>query len=101
MQHIHLKQELNCLTKGKVLPKFSALVRFTPFIDSHGILHVGGRLHASFLSEEAKHSAILPRNSVLTTLIISDAHERTFHGETQLTSSFIREKFWILGGRAS
>lgn len=29
-----------------------------------------------------------------------DAHERTLHGGTQKTLSFIRNEFWILGGRS-
>lgn len=34
-------------------------------------------------------------------MIISDSHLRTMHGEVQLTLSFIRNEFWIIGGRAS
>lgn len=89
------------LSSGKSLPKTSSLVRLTPFIDSKGILRVGGRLGLSNLTYEAKHPAILPKKSTLTTLVISWAHLRSLHGGTQLTSSFIREEFWIIGGRST
>ena len=32
-------------------------------------------------------------------MVISEAHQRTLHGGTQDTLSFIRHEFWILGGR--
>ncbi|XP_043493624.1 uncharacterized protein LOC122518642 [Polistes fuscatus] len=61
---------------------------------------VGGRLQNSQLDEDSKHPAILPRQSKFTNLVISDAHARTMHGGTQLTLSYIRRTFWIIGGRA-
>ncbi|XP_011859873.1 PREDICTED: uncharacterized protein LOC105557285 [Vollenhovia emeryi] len=36
----------------------------------------------------------------LSSLIIAHAHQRTLHGGTQLTLSHIRQRYWILGGRA-
>lgn len=38
---------------------------------------------------------------MLTKLVISDAHLKSLHGGTQLTTSFVRNEFWILGGRTS
>jgi len=84
---------------SKTLPSSHPLLRLTPFIDSNGILRIGGRLQASLLTEEAKHPIILPKDSAFTTLVISDAHSRTFHGGTQATLTYIRQEFWILGGR--
>jgi len=92
--------EFNIIEQRGSLPSSHPLARLTPFIDSSGILRVGGRLQASSLTQDAKHPAILPRESPFTKLIISDAHIRSYHGGTQLTLCFIREEFWILGGRA-
>lgn len=47
----------------------------------------------------SKHLLILPKISSLTSLILSDAHVRSMHGGTQLTLSFVRQSYWILGGR--
>lgn len=33
-------------------------------------------------------------------LIIDEAHERMFHGGTQVTLNYIRRSYWIIGGRA-
>jgi len=99
-QHSTFNQELKILSKGNPLPRSNRLLRLTPFIDSNGLLRINGRLHFSSLSDNAKHPLILPRNSPLTSLIIADAHKRTLHGGTQITLSFIRNNYWIIGGRA-
>ena len=61
---------------------------------------MGGRLAHSLLDEDAKHSLILPAECHFTTLIISDAHQRTFHGGVQLTLATLRRQYWIVKGRA-
>ena len=82
------------------MPKNSSLLRLTPFIDHQGLLRLGGRLQRSFLPSSAQHPLILPRESPLTNLIITEAHQKTLHGGTQLTLSYIRNHYWIIGGRA-
>ncbi|XP_046417451.1 uncharacterized protein LOC124178259 [Neodiprion fabricii] len=67
---------------------------------SEGTLRAGRRLKHSLLQPEAKHPPILPRTLRLTALVISDAHSRTLHGGTQSTLSYLRQSYWILGGRA-
>ena len=39
---------------------------------------------------------ILPHNSLLTKLLISQAHITTLHGGTQLTLNYLRKNYWIL-----
>lgn len=82
------------------MPRSNHLLRLTLFLDSDGLLRVGGRLQSSLRQESAKHPLILPRNSLLTALIIANAHQRTLHGGTQITTSLIRINYWIIGGRA-
>lgn len=101
VQQCHFKQEIKILSQEKSLPRSNPLVRLTPFIDTAGLLRIGGRLQSSLLPFNTKHPLILPRKSAFTTLIISDAHKRTMHGGVQLTLSLIRNDFWIIGGRAS
>lgn len=82
-----------------MLPKSSSLIRLTPFVDSAGLLRIGDRLQQSLMPASAKHPLILPKLSPLTSLIIRDAHARTMHGGTQVTITFIRNNYWIIGGR--
>ncbi|XP_043485344.1 uncharacterized protein LOC122513137 [Leptopilina heterotoma] len=93
------QKERSVLLKGESLSATHPLARLTPFIDSQNLMRVGGRLNASFLPFNSKHPIILPRESPITQLIISDAHQRTWHSGTQLTLSYTRNEFWILGGR--
>ncbi|XP_011688837.1 PREDICTED: uncharacterized protein LOC105450601 [Wasmannia auropunctata] len=99
IQRFFFQSDLQLLFKGQPLSKSSPLVRLTPFIDSKGLLRVGGRLQFSSLSQDEKHPLILPKESALTLLIIRDAHLRTLHGGTQITLSFLRSEYWIVGGR--
>ncbi|XP_024875956.1 uncharacterized protein LOC112457263 [Temnothorax curvispinosus] len=99
VQQFSFSPELKILSQGHSLPKSNPLTKLAPYIDSNGLLRVGGRLQQSLLSNEAKHPFILPKESAFTTLIIDDAHSRTLHGGTQFTLSFIRQTYWIIRGR--
>lgn len=92
--------EIKLISNQQQLPRSNPLLHLTPWIDSQGLLRIGGRLQSAPLSTTSKHPLILPRNSVLTSLVISDAHVKTLHGGTQLTLSLICSEFWIIGGRA-
>ncbi|XP_071055128.1 uncharacterized protein [Onthophagus taurus] len=98
-QRIQFQQEIHDLKAGKPISKSSPLFRLTPFIDGNDILRITGRLRFASLDWDEKHPMIIPKTSHLTTLIIDSHHRRTFHGGTQLTLSYIRRRFWIVGGR--
>ncbi|XP_057338496.1 uncharacterized protein LOC130676359 [Microplitis mediator] len=92
--------EISSLSQGSTLKKSHCFTRLTAFIDQAGVIRVGGRLQNSALDTDSKHPAILPKDCLLSRLIISDSHLRTLHGGTQLTLSHVRKKCWIIGGRA-
>jgi len=100
IQNIHFHREIEILKKGEQLSKSSSLTKLTPFIDSTGLLRVGGRLQKADLPYDEKHPFILPRMSKFTTLVIAEAHLKTLHGGTQLTLAYTRLQYWIVGGRA-
>jgi len=99
-QAAHWKRELNFLSKGEAMSKGSLLIKLTPFLDTQGILRVGGRLKHSLLAYDAKHPVILPHGSHLTRLLVENFHRRTLHGGVQLTLGSIRQLYWIPRGRA-
>ncbi|XP_068991476.1 uncharacterized protein [Neodiprion pinetum] len=99
-QQVHFASEIRAISQGKALAKSHPLTRLTAWIDQTGLLRVGGRLQNAQLEEDAKNSPILPRESRITTLCISNAHTRTMHGGTQLTLNYVRRYCWILGGRS-
>ncbi|XP_043267664.1 uncharacterized protein [Venturia canescens] len=98
IQGAYFATELKILSVGQTLPKSYPFTRLTAFIDFHGTIRVGGRLKLSALQPESKHSAILPRDSPLTRLLISDAHTCTLHGGTQATLAFLRQRYFLFTG---
>lgn len=90
------REEIEALRENKQVKRSSTLKSLNPYIDSEGIIRVGGRLRHSNLNEESKHPMILDNKSKLTTLIVADAHQRTLHGGPQLMLAYLRTKFWIV-----
>ncbi|GFX80725.1 integrase catalytic domain-containing protein [Trichonephila clavipes] len=69
------------------------------FLDTDGIIKVGGRLKNSSLSPIQKHPILLPKSHHLTNLVIQHFHHINLHSEPQLTLCCIRQKFWIPSDR--
>lgn len=77
----------------------SQILALNPFLDSSGLVRVGGRISKSSLAFDQRHPILLPRKSHLTTLLIRYEHERNFHAGPQLLLSIIQAKYWIIRGR--
>ncbi|XP_076301647.1 uncharacterized protein LOC143219631 [Lasioglossum baleicum] len=99
IQREQFPTELEALTHGRSLSTKSSIMSLNPFIDSDGILRVGGRLHKAPIPIAQKHPILLASHS-LVDLIISQAHLQTLHGGVQLTLSTLRREFWILSARS-
>lgn len=61
------------------------LHHLNPFLDEHGILGVGGSLVHAALHPHVKHTAIIPRNSHISTLLIKHYHEQVYHQGRAMT----------------
>ena len=84
------------------LKKCGSLYRLDPFLDSNGILRVGGRLRRAIVSENVKHPVILPRKSHITYLILKHCHEETQHQGYGMTHNEVRQSgYWIIGGTSA
>ncbi|UYV76911.1 K02A2.6-like, partial [Cordylochernes scorpioides] len=99
IQSSEFKTEIQCCNQSKVLPSNSKLLSLNPFIDSSGILRVGGRLRKSNLQFNEKHPIILLHNHFVTELIVQQFHVEHLHSGLQLTLCAIRQKYWIPSGR--
>jgi hypothetical protein len=55
--------EYATLKAGKALPNKNRLIALTPFLDTHHIMRVGGRLDNSPYSYDTKHPIILSKLS--------------------------------------
>ncbi|GFV38819.1 integrase catalytic domain-containing protein [Trichonephila clavipes] len=77
-EQVFLAEIKSLQSKGVVSPN-SKLRNLNPFIDSDGLLRVGGRLSNSDLPYVNKHPAILPGNHNLTVQIIVHSHRKNLH----------------------
>ena len=57
--------EIVALKRGRAVGKRSPLHKLQPFLDPHGLLRAGGRLHQAQLPYTQRHPAILPKNVIL------------------------------------
>ncbi|XP_055714302.1 uncharacterized protein LOC129808548 [Phlebotomus papatasi] len=76
----------------------SRLFRLNPFLDSNGLVRVGGRIRRAHIQYDQKHPILLPQNHHITKLIAEEAHQETLRGETQLMLAHIRQKVWPIRG---
>ncbi len=66
-------EEICALKVNAPIKKRSQIYKLDPMLQD-GILRVGGRLHKAAMPQEAKHPAILSKNSVIANLILQHVH---------------------------
>ncbi|XP_015122818.1 uncharacterized protein LOC107045171 [Diachasma alloeum] len=71
--------ELRQLSEKKEVDRKSKLSKLNPFLDSHGIIRVGGRLQAADIPYSQKHPVVLPKKEFVSELIIRDMHREQAH----------------------
>ncbi|XP_026741350.1 uncharacterized protein LOC113503524 [Trichoplusia ni] len=91
-----LSNTLEELRKNEMCEKGS-LKSLNIFLDSKGIIRVGGRLEMAQLNYDRIHPILIPKESFLTNLLIAEAHAKTMHGGPQMMLTYLRAKYWILG----
>ena len=86
-------------SSAKKALKGSQLYRLDPFLDSHGILRVGGRLRRAQMEYNEKHPIVLPKCHYVSQLIAKHYHHEVHHQGRQITGGAIRQAgFWLIGG---
>ncbi|XP_045450168.1 uncharacterized protein LOC123658922 [Melitaea cinxia] len=91
--------ELYTIAKDKSLPLKSKLLPLDPFIDTLGILRVGGRLQNSKFDFNKKHPILLDGKHHFSKILMRHEHFRLLHAGPQLLLAAVREEFWLIGGR--
>ena len=96
VQQNHFAEDLRALKANKILSKSSRLGRLDPFLDTDGILRVGGRLRKTILPKENKHPAILPKDNIVT-LMIQWYHKEIQHlGRTSTVGELRSRGYWLM-----
>ncbi|KAG1930139.1 hypothetical protein F2P79_022561 [Pimephales promelas] len=92
------QKEMDVLSQGKQLPCHNRLHHLDTFIDTDGMIKVGGRLSHSSCTHVFKHPLILPKEHHVTKLIIAHHHESVKHQGKGFTINAIRSSgYWIPG----
>ena len=92
--------ELTSVRGRGSISRNSPLWRLSAFLDSDGILRVGGRLEMSNLPYDAKHPVILPAKHHISRLVITHIHNQGHHNlGVNFTLAELRQKYWIVNGR--
>ena len=70
------------------------------FVDKDGLLRCRGRLQNLDFTEGARCPILLPKNDMLTSLIVQNTHRKLLHSGVSQTLSRIRYTYWIPQGHA-
>ena len=90
------------ISNGKALPNHHSLSSLAPFMDSSGLLRVGGRLKHSSIPFDCKYPVLLPPKHPATNLILKYCHRRVNHQGRHITAGEVRRSgFHVLHGRAA
>ena len=82
----------------KRAPKGSSLYQLDPFVDSDGVVRVGGRLRQARLEYGEKHPALLSKNHHVGNLVVRHYHNQVHHQGRQITHGAIRQAGYLLIG---
>ncbi|XP_043505744.1 uncharacterized protein LOC122526416 [Polistes fuscatus] len=94
-------EEIRAITKNPRIIVHGRLACLKPFLDTNGIMRVGGRLQNADIAYGNKYPIVLPRSHKLTALIIQHEHIKNFHAGPQLTLAAVRENYWPMAGRST
>lgn len=101
VQRTMYPDEWKILQDKSQVSRKSSLIALAPFIDTSGIIRVGGRLAASpELSFDQKHPIILPPCN-FSKLIIRELHNLYLHPTKATMLSIVSQRFWILKAKSA
>ena len=101
VQRDSFPEEIHTLATGGVVPLKNKISPLSPFIDSSGMLRVGGRIKNAPIPANAIHQLILPKDHPVTKLIIIHDHRRNAHVGREHVLANLRERYWIVNGRSA
>ena len=77
--------------------KDGELKSLTPFLDSNGIIRVGGRIDSTLVSYNQAHPALLPYGHWISVLVTREAHQFG-HSGVAATTAKVRRRYWVIKG---
>ncbi len=99
VQNQSFSKEMEAIKHSRTLRKSSPLIPMHPFLDSAGLVRVGGRERKSNRSYTSRHPIILHGSHRVTKLLIDTEHNRLLHAGPTLLACSLNRLFYIIGGR--
>lgn len=94
-------EEIRHLERDEPLKKRSKIISLCPLM-KNGILVLGGRTNLSkTMDQDTKEPIILCPKHQYTKLLIQHYHEKFRHRGIETTLNGLRQRFWIINGRAA
>lgn len=98
-QTYSFEKDIHSLKTTGVVNCKSNILSLNPFLDSEGILRVGGRIQGALQPYNKIHPILIDSKHTFTKLLFAEEHLRLLHCGPQQLLSLIRENFWPVGGR--
>ena len=90
-------KDIEMLKKKGNITRTSRIYGLDPYVDSDGLLRVGGRFWKGELDANIAYPVLLPKNSCTSVAIISWCHKNAAHGGRGLTLNELRQcGLWIV-----
>ena len=101
LQQHPFSHEISSLKSNTIIHRSSSLFRLDPFLDTDGVLRVGGRLKRSMLDITEVHSVILPKANLITEAIVTWCHENVAHSGRSMTLNNLRKNgLWVISANS-
>ncbi|MPC44213.1 hypothetical protein E2C01_037879 [Portunus trituberculatus] len=99
VQRRYFPEELKVLRQGQRL-RHSPINQLEPYLDTEGLIRVGGQLRRATLHQDQQNPILLPKEGKITELIVRETHEaKAHHLGREYTLARICESYWILNCR--
>lgn len=96
-QNTSFAEEIAAIRNERSLSRTSKLLTLTPYLDSCGILRVGGRIDAAqHVDLELKRPVILDGRNPVARLLVRHYHVKAAHGNQETVVNNLKQKYWII-----
>ena len=96
-QRDHFSLEIESLKNKSLAPESSPLFVLHPFVDSDGLVRIGGRVRDAGISYASRHPIVLHGKHPITKLIILSEHLRLLHAGPTLVMASLCRRYHIIG----
>ena len=97
LQQHSFSHEISSLKSNTIMHRSSSPFKLDPFLDTDGVLRVGGRLKRSMVDINKVYPDILTKANLLTEAIVTWCHENVAHSERSMTLNNLRKDgLWVI-----